>query len=155
MSDNNKIEFLKEEGLLNTKPDRVMYSLFQNNEFFDPLDLMQVRYEMLRATRKENMTVSETCRQFGYSRQYYYKLDRDFISQGFAGIMGSIMGRPPILVQNPVIVNYILQRKCAEPQLTGEELRLELKSKFQVECSRRTVERVVKYLNLEKKTLTK
>ncbi len=150
MSDTNKIEFLKKEGIINTKPDRIIHSLFQNNDFFDPLDLMQVRYEMLRAARIENMTVSEACKQFGYSREYFYSLNRDFISRGFAGIMGSIMGRPPLLAQNPEIINYILQRKFTEPNLTGEDLRRELKSKFQLECSRRTVERLINDLKFEK-----
>ncbi len=155
MSDTNKIEFFKSVGILNTKPERIIHSMFQNNEFFDPLDLIQVRYEMLRGPRSEKITVSEACKQFGYSREYFYSLDRDFNSRGFAGIMTSIMGRPPIIAQNPEIINYILQRKFADSSLTGEDLRLELKSKFQLECSRRTVERLINNLKFEKKTLSK
>ena len=52
-----KNEFLKKEGLLNKKPERVSHSLFKSNEFFDPLDLLQVRYEMLRSVNVDGCSV--------------------------------------------------------------------------------------------------
>ena len=34
---------------------------FQENEFFDPRDLVQVRYEMLRRVSVENSSVTPVC----------------------------------------------------------------------------------------------
>ena len=48
MSNDSKTEFLQKEGLINLRPERVIHDLFCKHEFFDPLDLPQVRYEMLR-----------------------------------------------------------------------------------------------------------
>ena len=45
--DEARIKFLRKEGILNPKPERVSYQLFNKLDFFDPYDLPQVRYEML------------------------------------------------------------------------------------------------------------
>lgn len=151
MSDDPKTKFLRKEGLINPKPERVTHSLFQTHEFFDPLDLPQVRYEMLRAARVEHATVSDAGRLFGFSREYFYRLERDFMARGYVGLLGSSRGRRPLIALNQDLVNFIIHRKMTEPNLTGEDLRKELKTTYQVECSRRTVERIIEKLELGKK----
>ena len=84
-----KKAFLEKEGLLNPKPERVRHPLFQTLAFCDPLDLPQVRYEMLRAARAKTASVAEACRLFGFSREYFYKLERAFQSRGYAALLGS------------------------------------------------------------------
>ena len=69
-----KKAFLETEGLLNPKPERVRHPLFETLAFFDPLDLPQVRYEMLRAARAKTSSVAEACRLFGFSREYFYRV---------------------------------------------------------------------------------
>lgn len=150
---NDKVEFLKKEGMLNPKPERVLHPLFQDQAFFDPLDLPQVRYEMLRSARADKLTVTEVCHLFGFSREYFYRLERGFMSRGYAGLLGAPRGRRPLVALNQEIVNYIIYRKMSEPWLTGEELRKELKEIYKVDCSRRTVERIIKKLQLGKKGL--
>lgn len=151
MSDDVKKKFLRKEGLLNPKPQRVTHSLFQTNAFFDPLDLPQVRYEMLRIARVEQISVTEACRLFGFSREYFYRLEREFMTRGYGSLLGSFRGRRPLIALNQELVNFIIHRKMTEPKLTGEDLRKELKSTYQAECSRRTVERIVEKLNIGKK----
>jgi len=151
MSDDDKTKFLRQEGLLNPKPQRVINFLFQANEFFDPLDLPQVRYEMLRIARVEQAPVTEACRLFGFSREYFYRLEREFMSRGYASLLGSFRGRRPLIALNQEIVNFIIHRKITEPKLTGEDLRKELKSTYKVQCSRRTVERILEKLELGKR----
>ncbi len=150
---NGKVEFLKKEGMLNPKPERVLHPLFQTHPFFDPLDLPQVRYEMLRSARAENLSVTEACKLFGFSREIYYRLERDFMSSGYTALLGSPRGRRPLVALNQEIVNFIIHRKMTEPRLTGEELRKELKDIYQLDCSRRTVERIIEKLQLGKKGL--
>src|SRR2546429_5356023 len=43
-----KRQTLRRHGTLNPQPESVTHSLFQNSDFFDPDDLLQVKYEMLR-----------------------------------------------------------------------------------------------------------
>ncbi len=150
---NDKVEFLKQEGMLNAKPENVQHPLFQDKAFFDPLDLPQVRYEMLRSARAGELSVSEACNLFGFSREYFYKLERNFMASGYISLLGSTRGRRPLVALNQEIVNFITHRKMSEPRLTGEELRQELKDIYYVDCSRRTVERVIEKLQLGKKGL--
>ena len=147
----NKKKFLKQEGLLNPKPERISHALFETLDFFDPLDLPQVRYEMIRAARVEKNTVAEACKFFGFSREYFYKLERAFMARGYVALLGSTMGRRPIIALNQEVINFIVHRKIEETQLSGENLRQEIKRLYNVDCSRRTVERVVEKLGLPKR----
>ena len=148
---NKKKDFLKKEGILNPTPERVICPKFKNVDFFDPLDLPQVRYEMLRFARVGNASVSEACRQFGFSREYFYRLERSFKERGYVSLLGSRKGRRPVVALNQEIVNYIAHRKMEDPGLSGEKLRGEIYRLYNVECSRRTVERIVERLGLGKK----
>lgn len=148
-----KEEFLAKEGLLNAKPQRVRHALFRTHRFFDPLDLLQVRYEMLRLARVEEVSVAESSRLFGFSREYFYQREREFMAQGVGGLLGAPRGRTPLLARNQEIVNFIVQRKLADSELTGEALREEIRASFGVDCSRRTVERVVEKLQVGKRGL--
>jgi len=145
-----KIDFLKGEGLLNPRPERIAVPCFQTNPFFDPQDLPQVRYEMLRAVRAESASVVEICRQFGFSREYFYRLERAFMGHGYAALLGGSRGRPPIIAGKPDIVHFIVQRKIENPRLSGEDLREEILRVYEVDCSRRTVERILQKTGLEK-----
>ena len=44
-----KEDFLRQHGCLHPHPERVADELFQDSDFFDPRDLVLVKYEMLRA----------------------------------------------------------------------------------------------------------
>jgi transposase len=146
-----KKKFLEQEGLINPKPERISHPLFETLNFFDPIDLPQVRYEMIRAARVENISVSQACKLFGFSREYFYKLERSFMARGYVALLGSTMGRRPIIALNQEIVNFIVHRKMEQPTISGESLRQELQQLYSVDCSRRTVERIVEKLGLTKK----
>ena len=47
--------------------------LFLRHEFFDPRDLVQVKYEMLRRVRVDGASVSQAARDFGFSRTAFYR----------------------------------------------------------------------------------
>lgn len=138
-----RTDFLVAQGLANSRPERVKSPLFGSLEFFEPLDLPQVRYEMLRAARGGSASVAEACRSFGFSREYFYRLERAFLERGYVALLGSPMGRPPLLALNPQIVNFIVYRKLEDATVSGETLRGEIQDLFKVDCSRRTVERIV------------
>ena len=146
-----KTRFLEKEGLLNPKPERVSCHLFHSLDFFDPLDLPQVRYEMLRAARSGVMSVTEACHLFNFSREYFYNLERSFMERGYVALLGSSMGRRPLIALNQEIVNFIVHRKLEQPKLSGQDLRQEIRHLYQVDCSRRTVERIVERVGLGKR----
>jgi len=63
-----KRHILRAQGTLNPRPQEVAHALFQESDFFDPRDLLQVKYEMLRQVRVENQAVSHAAEAFGFSR---------------------------------------------------------------------------------------
>ena len=106
---------------------------------------------MIRAARVEKISVAQACKLFGFSREYFYKLERSFMARGYVALLGSTMGRRPIIALNQEIVNFIVHRKIEQPTLSGESLRQEIQKLYNVDCSRRTVERIVEKLGLTKK----
>jgi hypothetical protein len=50
------------------RPDAVSDTLFKENPFFDPNDLLQVRYEMLRRHSVEGASIVDVASRFGISR---------------------------------------------------------------------------------------
>ena len=82
-----KLESLGQNGTLNAHPEDVRDDLFSCSEFFDPRDMLQVKYEMLRRVRQEGMTVSKAADMFGFSRVSYYQIQQAYDQQGLAGLM--------------------------------------------------------------------
>lgn len=78
---------LRDQHALHPHPESVRNENFQTHEFFDPRDLVQVRYEMLRRHRVEEKTVTEVSSTFGVSRQAFYKSTSAFEAQGVSGLL--------------------------------------------------------------------
>ena len=71
--DDKKTTTLREQGVLNPKPEKVKDSLFQENDLFDPRDLVQVKYEMIRRVQTDKLPVAHAAESFGFSRPSFYK----------------------------------------------------------------------------------
>jgi hypothetical protein len=52
-----KTQALRQQGVLNPRPDAVTDPLFQSGDFFDPQDMVQVKYEMLRHVEVDKASV--------------------------------------------------------------------------------------------------
>ena len=63
-----KFRTLQRQGTLNPRPMTVRDALFLEDDFFDPRDLVQVKYEMLRRVRTEGNSVTDAATNFGFSR---------------------------------------------------------------------------------------
>ena len=72
-TDDGKIDSLKKYGALNPHPQKVTEQIFSDSEadFFDSRDLVQVKYEMLRAVEKESQSVKQASEAFGFSRPMF------------------------------------------------------------------------------------
>ncbi len=87
---------------------------------------------MIRAARAEKIPVAEACKLFGFPREYFYKLERVFMARGYAALIGSTMGRRPIIALNQEIINFIAHRKIEAPELSVEKLRQEIERLYRV-----------------------
>ena len=73
-----KVRALLEEGTLNSEPGKVRDAKFRDGEFFDPRDIVQVKYEMLRRVSVENVSVTSATEEYGVSRPTYYQTKASF-----------------------------------------------------------------------------
>ena len=85
---------------------QVQDPLFQSHpDFFDARDMVQVKYEMLRAHHVQGESVTEVARRFGFSRQTFYSTSAAFIQERWQGLLPDKSG--------PKGPNKITQ-ECAE-----------------------------------------
>ena len=66
--DPSKLQALRSSGTLNPRPEKVRHPRFADTEFFDPHDLVQLKYETLRAIETDGQPLAQAAVQFGLSR---------------------------------------------------------------------------------------
>jgi len=89
-----KRRFLEDIGALHRHPERVRAELFDRHRFFDPLDKVQVKYEMLRAHAVNEHSIISVAEAFGFSRETYYAVLEAFETRGVLGLVDGKAGRP-------------------------------------------------------------
>lgn len=143
-----KVKALLEEGTLNPSPERVRDPKFQENGFFDPRDLVQVKYEMLRRVSVEKDSVTEATEEYGVSRPTYYQTKAIFDKGGLAGLVPRKRGpHGPHKLQGEVL-EFVQQQLVAGQPVRARELAKLVRQKFALPIHPRTIERAV----AEKKT---
>ena len=83
----SKVDILKKNGTYNAESGSVKADDFLHGIFFDPNDLVQVKYEMLRSVEKKEFSISEAAEKYGLSRQTYYVNKSAFENGGLAALM--------------------------------------------------------------------
>ena len=138
-----KLRALRESGTLNPGADAVFDPAFARGEFFDPHDLVQVRYEMLRRVRIEGQSVTDTVACFGITRPTFYKALADFDRAGLVGLLPAKRGpHGPHKITDEVHA-FIEQERVKDPTLDGPALVLRVEQQFGLAVHRRTVERAL------------
>ena len=117
-----KLNALKKYSALNRRPQKVQDELFQQDDFFDARDLVQVKYEMLRKVRVEKKTVSDIAADFGFSRPSFYQAKEAFENEGVAGLIPKKRGpRSPHKI-NEHVLGFVQALMETEEGLTLEEI---------------------------------
>lgn len=138
-----KAMLLREEGTLNPAPERVRDSKFRENEFFDPCDLMQVKYEMLRRVSVESASVADATTEYGVSRPTYYQTKANFEKAGVAGLVPRKRGpHGPHKLQGEVRAFVEGQLVAGEPVRARKVAEL-IRETFGLDIHPRTIERAV------------
>jgi transposase len=138
-----KVKALLEEGTLNPSPAKVHDPKFQENEFFDPRDLVQVKYEMLRRVSIEKTSVTEATEEYGVSRPTYYQTKASFDKGGLAGLVPRKRGpHGPHKLQGAALA-FVEQQLVAGQPVRARELAKLVRQKFDLAIHPRTIERSV------------
>ena len=75
------------QGANHPHPKAVTDPLFRDSAFFDPNDLVQVKYEMLRSIQQEERSVVEAAQASGLSRPAFYVTQELFQREGLPGLL--------------------------------------------------------------------
>ena len=136
-----KLEALREQGTLNPRPREVTDPLFATDRFFDPRDLVQVKYEMLRRVQIEGHSVTGAATAFGFSRPSFYQALSAFEEGGLAGLVPHKRGPKQAHKLTDEVVVFIIETRQKQPQVRTAELVRLIQARFGTEVHPRSIER--------------
>ena len=82
-----RLKALEAVGATHPQPHAVTDTLFADSAFFDPNDLVQVKYEMLRSVQAGTHRVVQAAQAFGLSRPAFYVAQAAFAREGLPGLL--------------------------------------------------------------------
>jgi transposase len=140
----SKVETLRETGALNSSPQAVNDPTFAQGDFFDPRDMIQVKYEMLRRVRVEHLSVTQAAGEAGLSRPTYYQVKARFDEAGIAGLLPHKRGpHAPHKLCGEVLAFVESQITAGQP-IRARVLAQKLMKRFGIEVHPRTIERALR-----------
>lgn len=135
---------LQQRGSLNRRPEKVQDPLFTGNDFFDPEDLVQVKYEMLRRVRVEGESVSRAAARFGFSRPSFYATRERFHQEGLEGLIPRRSGPHEGSKLSEEVVDFLEKAIASEaPPPRPSELVDRVQQRFEIFVHRRSIERAL------------
>ncbi len=139
-----KLRALEEHGSLNPHSQEVRDELFQGSTFFDPRDLVQVKYEMLRRVQKDGQEVVRTAATFGLSRPSFYKAQESFAREGLCGLVPKKRGPKGRHKLTSKVMKFVHKVREQDESLDARAIAELIKEKFQLTVHPRSVERALK-----------
>lgn len=139
----NKAQSLKTNGTFNPYAQRVHDPLFQGQAFFDPHDLLQVKYEMLRRVQCEGWTVTQAAAAFGFSRPAFYQAQQALVQHGLPGLLPDKRGPKTGHKLTARVMAAVQAWLVEEPQLSSRTLAERLAQQFQLSVHPRSIERAL------------
>ena len=148
---NPKLAALAESGTVNPRPQDIDDPAFIESDFFDPRDLVQVRYEMLRRVRVEGQTIADAAAHFGVSRPTFYKVQADFERDGLAGLLPVKRGPHGPHKITDEVTRFVEEARATHAGLEVQELVDRIAGRFGMAVHRRTVERALARLKKKRR----
>lgn len=140
----SKADVLLEEGTFSPAPEKVLDPKFREIEFFDPRDVVQVKYEMLRRVAVENASVTDVAQEYGVSRPTYYQAKTKLEAAGIAGLVPKRPGpRGPHKIQGEVLA-FLKKRLVPGEPIRARALAVLIRRELGIEVHPRTIERAVR-----------
>lgn len=136
-----KFEALQQQGTLNPRPKEIRDELFLQDEFFDPRDLVQVKYEMLRRVQSEGQSVTNASANFGFSRPSFYQALSAFEQYGLAGLVPHKRGPKQAHKLTEEVLTFIGEMRQKEPSVRLPDLVKLIQERFGIRVHPRSIER--------------
>ena len=139
--DQLKVDSLQRNGTFNKRAEAVQEPLFAENDFFDPQDLLQVKYEMLRRAGIDGLSITEVCSRFGFSRLSFYRLQAAFRQSGIAGLFSKKRGPRQAHKLSDEVMDFV--EKAKDEGQGTEAVKRFIEDRFGIRAHRRSIERAL------------
>jgi transposase len=136
-----KTDALRAHGALHPRPEAVRDPLFGSHDFFDPRDLVQVKYEMLRRVDVDGEPVAQTADAFGVSRPTFYQTQAAFTQQGLAGLVPRKRGPHGAHKLDDTVMAFVAALRAEDPGLSARALLPRIHARFGLAVHPRSLER--------------
>lgn len=138
-----KLAALRQLGAVNPRPQDVTDELFRSSDFFDPRDLVQVKYEMLRRVSKDGLSVSRAAAAFGFSRQSFYEAQKALAGGGLPGLLPRRRGPRGAHKLTGEVLELIDEALARDSSLRARELARLVRDRFDLSVHPRSIERAL------------
>ncbi|MFH1087693.1 MAG: helix-turn-helix domain-containing protein [Chloroflexota bacterium] len=138
----DKAASLRHHHALHPRPQDVQDPAFTSaNPFFDPRDLVQVKYEMLRRVRQDGQPVSQAAAAFGFSRPSFYQTQAQFEKEGLPGLIRQRPGPKRAHKLSEAVVDLMEAALAGDATLNSSRLAQRLEEQLGLRVHPRSVER--------------
>ena len=136
-----KEKSLKENGSFNKQFMSVSAELFKTSSFFEEKDIVQVKYEMLRAVSKDEVSVTDAANDFGFSRKTYYQVSKAFDTGGLSALIPKKTGpKGPSKLYGDVS-RFIDAYSSEHKNANASEIAEKLETSLEIRVHPRSIER--------------
>ena len=142
-TDDAKHSQLARRGALHPHPERVTDALFQDDPFFDARDIVQVKYEMLRAVRVERRSATHAAVNFGFARPTFYQVRAAFEQAGMPGLLPAKKGPRRAHKLSETVMSFVHEQLEAEPSLSMTALAERVRERWGLSVHPRSVQRAL------------
>ena len=138
-----KIQALRSCGALNRHPEKVRHPSFEESDFFDPHDLVQLKYETLRAVEVDGRPIAAAAADFGLSRPTIYQAQENFRQNGVEGLLPRKRGPKKPRKLTPEVSDYMRKELSHDPDLKPGALARSVRERFGIILHPRTIEKAL------------
>jgi transposase len=143
-ADQQKIETLRSSGVLNRHPEKVRDPLFTEGGFFDPHDMVQLKYETVRAVEIDGRPIVQAALDFGLSRPTIYEAQQNLRQAGVEGLLPQKRGPKRARKLTPEVRRYLEELIEQKPNIKAAILVKRVRRRFGIVLHPRTVEKAVR-----------
>jgi transposase len=138
-----KSQALRQQGVLHAHPQDVTDPLFHKHEFFDPRDLVQVKYEMLRRVQVEGLSITAAAATFGFSRPAFYQAQAAYQRHGLPGLIPRRPGPRRAHKLSAEVLDFVRHHQAKNPGLRAAALSGLIEEALGVTVHPRSLERAL------------
>jgi len=139
-----KDDALRESGCFNANHEKVTAGIFRSTPFFDRKDIVQVKYEMVRAASNGEGSITEIAEAFGFSRKSFYQASDAFNGGGLNALVPKKTGPKSAHKLNHDTQKFIDTYLADNKKAKASEISAAIEAKMGVKIHPRTIHRFLK-----------